>query len=345
MTLDNAPALDHLQHEDHPCLQIQADLSAMLDGELDAASVRRVMVHSDACAACRGFLDGIRTQAQAHRTLAELDRAEPGSPAAALRRQLMRNRQQLARILYELGRGFALMGLSADFSKEVAREPVPVPDMLMRGRSVLDEVERLVRTHGEVVQGEWVAARELFVGGNVRSAAENLANGERLLAECLQLAPDQHECRVYLGLIHHVRGAAGEARSQFAHVLAATQDPVLRAYALLNLGNVLIDEGDASGAVVLLRELVDSGVVREQPRFAMAYFNLALATGLLGRFDECSHWLQRMHMEFPHKRSAVAREIARRPQFCALLREHPEQAGRLARELPGWFAVNAAEAR
>jgi len=143
-------------------MQIQADLSAMLDGELDAASVRRVMVHSDACAACRGFLDGIRTQAQAHRTLAELDRAEPGSPAAALRRQLMRNRQQLARILYELGRGFALMGLSADFSREVAREPVPVPDMLMRGRSVLDEVERLVRTHGEVVQGEWVAARELF---------------------------------------------------------------------------------------------------------------------------------------------------------------------------------------
>lgn len=345
MTLDDVQPLGQLQHEDHPCLQIQADLSAMLDGELDVASVRRVMVHSDACDACRCFLDGIRSQAQAHRTLAELDRAEPGSPAAELRRQLMRNRQQLARILYELGRGFALMGLSADFSREVAREPVPVPDMLMRGRSVLDEVERLVRTHGEVVQGEWVAARDLFVGGNVRSAAENLANGERLLAECLQLAPDQHECRVYLGLIHHVRGANGEARNQFTHVLATTQDRLLRAYALLNLGNVMIDSGEAGGAVTLLQELVDSGIVREQPRFAMAYFNLALATGLTGRFDECSHWLQRMHMEFPHKRPAVAREIARRPQFRAMLREHPEQAARLARELPSWFAVDPAEAR
>jgi len=336
VTLDDLQPLDQLQHEDHPCLQIQADLSAMLDGELDAASVRRVMVHSDACDACRGFLQGIRTQAQAHRTLAELEQAEPGSPAAELRRQLMRNRQQLARILYELGRGFALMGLSADFSREVAREPVPVPDMLMRGRSVIDEVERLVRTHGEMVQGEWVAARELFVGGTLRSAAENLANGERLLSECLQLAPEQHECRVYLGLIHHVRGAAGEARSQFAQVLAATEDRILRAYALLNLGNVLIDEGDADGAVVLLREL---------PRFAMAYFNLALASGLKGRFDECSHWLHRMHMEFPHKRTAVAREIARRPQFCALLREHPEQAARFARELPAWFPMNTAETR
>ena len=50
-----------------PCLQIQADLSAMLDGELAASSVRRVMVHSDCCPSCRGFLDGIRMQARTHR--------------------------------------------------------------------------------------------------------------------------------------------------------------------------------------------------------------------------------------------------------------------------------------
>ena len=52
-----------------PCLPIQADLSAMLDGELDAASVRRVMVHSDVCGSCGAFLRGIRDQAQSHRQL------------------------------------------------------------------------------------------------------------------------------------------------------------------------------------------------------------------------------------------------------------------------------------
>src|SRR5690606_2224748 len=43
-------------HQPDPCGQIQADLSAMLDGELDAPSVRRVMIHSDACPNCRAFL-------------------------------------------------------------------------------------------------------------------------------------------------------------------------------------------------------------------------------------------------------------------------------------------------
>ncbi len=52
-----------------PCLQIQADLSAMLDGELDAASVRRVMVHSDVCPSCTAFVEGIRVQARTHQDL------------------------------------------------------------------------------------------------------------------------------------------------------------------------------------------------------------------------------------------------------------------------------------
>jgi len=59
-----------------------------------------------------------------------------------LREQLTANRRKLSRVLYELGRGFVLMGLSADFSREVAKEPVPVPDMAMRGRNLLDEVAR-----------------------------------------------------------------------------------------------------------------------------------------------------------------------------------------------------------
>ena len=58
-----------LERGNDPCLQIQVDLSAMFDGELDAPSVRRVMVHSDVCPSCRGFLDGIRSQVRLHREL------------------------------------------------------------------------------------------------------------------------------------------------------------------------------------------------------------------------------------------------------------------------------------
>lgn len=326
-----------------PCMQIQVDLSAMLDGELDAASVRRVMVHSDVCPSCRGFLKGIRDQVRLHREANGIMQAGPGSPGAArLRQQLTENRRKLARILYELGRGFVLMGLSPDFSREVAKEPVPVPDMALRGRNFLDELQRWADREGHNV-GEWVAAKELFAQG-LRSPAENLAKGQRLLSECLALDPEHLEAHIYLGLVHHVRGQRTLARRHFTEVIATSQDPVMRGFALLNLGNVHIEEGDCEGAVELLTQLVESGVVHDHPRFGMVYFNLGLACGLLERFDDCLHWFGRLHDELPHKRQVVARELTRRSQFVYLLRSHPEVQDRFAQSFPVWFPLTAKEA-
>ena len=318
----------------------------MLDGELDAPSVRRVMVHSDVCPLCRGFLEGIRQHARLHRTAHELAAngigSGTGSSADRLRQQLVENRHKLARILYELGRGFTLMGLSPGFSREIGKEPVPVPDMAMRGRSFLDEVTRWAHGEGQSV-GEWVAAKDLFEQG-LHKPAEYLAKGQRLLSECLNLDAAYHEARIYLGLVHNVRGQRGLARRQFAQVIAGTDDLVMRAFALVNLGNVHIDEGDCEGAIQLLMQLVDSGVVQKHPRFGMAYFNLALAFGLLGRFEESHHWFRRLHDEMPHKRHMVARELTRRSQFVHLLRNHPDIEGRLAMSFPAWFPLTAKEA-
>jgi len=354
-----------------PCLQIQVDLSAMLDGELDAASVRRVMVHSDVCQSCRNFLAGIRSQVQLHRELAGaglLDRDAVGNtPLAAqfaqgdagsfgqvaeanhvraenLRRQLTENRRRLSRILYELGRGFVLMGLSPEFSREVAKEPVPVPDMAMRGRNLLDEVARLDAAAGsspsagsdQGASASWVSAQDLL-DGRLASPDENMAKGQRLLAEALMLDPAIHEARIYLGLVHHVRGQRSLARRQFGLVLAATEDPVMRGYALLSLGTLHLDEGDHDGAVALLRQVIDSGLVAEQPRLGMAYFNLGLAYGLKGEFGSSLLWFRRLDEELPHRRNAIRSEIDRRHQFLQLLNDQPEVHESFSRSLPHWF--------
>lgn len=339
-----------------PCLPIQVDLSAMLDGELDPASVRRVMVHSDVCVSCRTFLRGIRDQVRMHRDLAAMgelavgDAVETASSGEAfagtgggagadhgqteqLRRKLTENRRKLSRILYEMGRGFVLMGLSPDFSREVAKEPVPVPDMAQRGRNLLDEVSR----SPEAADEAWVSAKDLL-DGQLRTPDENLAKGQRLLSECLALDSRKHEARIYLGLAHYVRGQRSLARKQFTIVLASTQDRQARAYALLNLGNIHLDEGDSDGAVELLLQLVESGVVAEQPRLSMSYFNLGLAYGMQGRFSDCLHWFKRLHDEMPHKRMAVSRELERRRQFVHLVRNHPE-ARVVAESFPAWFAA------
>lgn len=326
----------------------------MVDGELDAAGVRRVIVHSDVCRSCREFLDGIRAQVRLHKRLAAVamlpgaaTEPEPATAAATvcgqLRDQLTANRHKLSRVLYELGRGFVLMGLSPDFSREVAKEPVPVPDMAMRGRNLLDEVARTGAVGVAAAAGpEWVAAKQLL-DGQIRTPEENLAKGQRLLAESLALDGELHEARIYLGLVHYVRGQRALARKQFQQVLAASTDRVVRAYALSNLGNIHLDEGDFPEAVRLLLELVESGVWREQPRMTTAFFNLGLAYGLQGQFEPCRHWFGRLHQELPHRRNWVGRELARRSQFLHLVRTHPE-ARTLSQQFPGWFGAPAVDA-
>lgn len=342
------PVMPVLDREHDPCMQIQVDLSAMLDGELDAPSVRRVMVHSDACPSCRGFLEGIRSQVRLHRELREIeatpadDSLQPTQTASheaaseravQLRHALTINREKLSKILYELGRCFVLMGLSPDFSREVSKEPVPMPDMAMRGRNLLDEVAG----SDDGTAPAWVAAKDLF-DGKWCSPNECLGKGQRLLTECLGLDPKSHESRIYLGLVHHVRGQRALAKKQFLLVLAGTQDRVMRGYALLNLGNLHLDEGDCDGATALLHEVVESGAVDHQPRLGMAYFNLGLAYGLKGDFDECLRWFQRLHDELPHRRGMVAKELRRRSQFLHIVRSHPGIQGRFAEELPVWFS-------
>ncbi len=332
----------------NPCYQIQVDLSAMLDGELDAASVRRVMVHSEVCDSCRSFLRSIRSQARAHQELA-LCQLLPGPAkevgketsvrAAKLRQELMANRDRLARILYELGRGFVLMGLSEDFSKVVAREPVPIPDMCQRGKILLDETERLLE-HDMEEDSPWVHAKDLFDQGVHRTPAENLDKGRRLLIECLMLTPERHEARIYLGMVFHVQQDRSQARREFAHVLAGTVDPNMRAFALLNMGNVYLEDGEFDGAISLFSELVDSGVIDDQPRFGIAYFNLALAYGLQGAFYTCFRWFEKLHDELPHLRARVARELARRSQFLKALDADRAQAHRFAAQFPVWFPAN-----
>ena len=325
-----------------PCLPIQADLSAMLDGELDAASVRRVLVHSDVCASCQAFLGGIRNQVKAHQELMQTGlmsvvSSEPVSEQAReLRRRLLENRRQLARILYELGRGFVLMTASPNYSRVVAREPVPVPDMALRGRNLLDEVERFSEEKQMHVGEEWVRAKVLF-DSDPRYMKDNLAKGKRLLREALALRPDYHEARIYMGQAYQMEGDIHRAKKEYAQILAESRELEMRAFALENLGNVYLELDQQERALRYFLELVDSGVVRKEPRFFTTYFNLALAYAFVADFPKCENWLTRLHDEFPHKRRWIARELSTRDRFAGVLRQNGDLLRNLAVRFPCWF--------
>ena len=110
----------------------------------------------------------------------------------------------------------------------------------------------------------------------------------------------------------------------------------MRGFALSNLSNIHLDEGDFDAAVALLLEVVESGVVARQPRLVAAFFNLALAYGLNGRFGDSLHWFDRLRSDAPHRRRWVAQELSRRSHFMHLVHTHPG-ARQLADRLPEWF--------
>ena len=67
-----------------PCQEMQVDISAMLDGELDSGIARRVLVHLEICMRCKSFLNSLRfelslgRQAKRETGLAETGVAETG---------------------------------------------------------------------------------------------------------------------------------------------------------------------------------------------------------------------------------------------------------------------------
>ncbi len=330
--------------DDAPCERIQLDLSAMIDGELDPSAVRRVLVHADACPACRGFLNGIRGQLRAHRAIAGVEPRADGAEwddgwgdvpdrTHQIRDRLLHNRRQMARILYTLGRSHVLMGTSPAFTREVAEEPVPIPDVEQRGRALLAELE----CYGPEV--EWVPAKELFASHGERSASDNLARGMRLLREALQLDADLHEARIYLGHALHIFGERDEARDEFARVLRHASDALVIGFATINLGNVFLEEGDVAASIPYFERVVELGLVAAEPRFFTAYFNLALAHGLLARFDSAERWFHRLYDEFPHKRRLVGIEIGKRRLLGAAIDRRAGQRQRWAAAFPEWFSV------
>ena len=60
---------DDSRFRNDPCAELQADISALLDRELDDARVRRVLVHVEICPHCHRFLNSLRTQVDLHRHL------------------------------------------------------------------------------------------------------------------------------------------------------------------------------------------------------------------------------------------------------------------------------------
>ncbi len=240
---------------------MQADISAMLDGELGDARVRRVVVHLEICGGCREFLDTLRVRARldlpvpapgeqdGHRIVETFetedfagdlfadsglwgedvvaDACEPGSSGAHefwAARMLDESRQKLAEVFFQLGRAYVILAMSPEVVNIYVREPVPIPEYRLRGEAILDGTKGAREREGledPAVVEKFHSAEDLLKL-RLDSVRGNLGKGKRLLNVALSLKPFFPGARILLGKIGLQEHQNDEARKQYRIVLMET---------------------------------------------------------------------------------------------------------------------------
>jgi tetratricopeptide (TPR) repeat protein len=331
----------------------------MIDGELDPAAIRRVLVHAEVCASCGSFFRAIRMQARAHGVLWQaLEERLVDGPARdvgftrrgslgegggfpgridRLAARLVDGRAlELAKIFYQMGRAYVHLVVSPDFYRAVECESVPIPEYQLRGRELVEQISDARRPGAEA----WVRARSLL-NGVLDSVRDNLEKGSSLLEEALDIKPLYHEARIYLGHARELSGRGEEARVEFRRVLRSTRSRVLRSFAMENLGNSFLIAEDLESAIAMFRRITTSGILEKEPRFFTALLNLAAACARAGRIAECSDALATLDTRFPEKRDWVRDQISSRPQFRAAIEKKASIKTAFARKFPAWFGTSS----
>ncbi len=220
------------------CVAFERDINLFIDHELPASDTPQLVEHLEACGACHDYVDDLRELAAVHRQMgrgpdgggadsAVADLVDRHALFASITKTLLLDkREELARLLYELGKAYVLAGNEAAAAPRrrsvlPVKRPVDVRSAVERGRRLAREGEALsgtpeadapvVRASGSLFR----RSRRLFVAP-VRAGAGALANGNRLLLEALAIRPDFDEARLYLGFHHMLVGRLDRATA-FSH--------------------------------------------------------------------------------------------------------------------------------
>ncbi len=360
-----------------PCADVQVDLSAMLDGELDSVRARRVLVHLEVCPDCMRFMEALKKQVDLHReslrkapreTLPAGGEEEVDlfsgeevwagldeDPSSFLGRMLDEGKDRLSEIFYQIGRAYVILAVHPEFFRLLCKEPVPIPEYKLRGRSVMDGV-----SGGEPVPesarggkdaGTWLEARHLL-HGELEDKKGNLEKGRSFLELALSLRSPFPQASIMLGEAFYQQVDFEKARACFQRVLeecppdSGPLDPVakvpLRVFAEEHLGNLCLAEGKLEEALRWFRKVEASGAMRRHPNFSSAYGNLAYTHLLLGNFESAGDYIEKLYAEFPAMRKAYGQMFALKSNIQKVLRSNPQILERLRRCCPEWFGERAA---
>ncbi len=338
------------------CTSFEQDISLFVDHELPARDVSRLTSHLASCGACRDYLDDLRELSSLHFALegqppAELGRVQDKHAlfASITRVLVAERRSDLARLFYEVGKAIVLQANDRQAAArrrwvDPLQRPVSPRAALARGRDVAKEGTDLCAS-AESSSRPIRASASLFrrTRGLLRDdgdrAPATLLRGRRFLLAALALKHDLDEARIYLGFEQMVSGRHDRARLEFRRVYREACDPLHRLMALQFIGNLHALAGDHARAIDCYREVIANDLARTEPRFFVAFVNLAMNCAKAGLRQDCVRHFADMVQVLPGQVASARALLSRATHFRALLDREHGLRDELSRVVPALFAA------
>lgn len=327
------------------CIEFQADLSALADGELENQEggqdlAARAIAHLEVCAGCHDFFDDVRSMARANRQLAQPDeliaRLSQVSASDFLgRAEAHKLTANLASIFYKLGKAYVLLATDQEYRNTIFEPAVQVEVEKTRGRGFVDGVVASGRDGLSDV--DWTSARHLL-NGRLTRLESHLERGKRLLDEALQIDPDCEEARLYRAFVLNHEGHRVRAAEEYREVFNTGIDMSNRGHAAVQLGKLFAAERDHRRALACFRWVTMVGLADVEPRFYFARYNAAICYLHLGDVERSLGTLRQLLDHHPEQVATVAQAMGNSSlQLQELMASAPGFAEGLLERCPELF--------
>ncbi|MBI1382139.1 MAG: tetratricopeptide repeat protein [Planctomycetaceae bacterium] len=332
------------------CESLQADLSSLVDGELDERAAPRAIAHLEVCAECRGFFDEMRAHVHLHQDLADADGllnrfaelafapadgafGAAGQGMGALESRLLVHK--LATVFYQLGKAYVLTAIDEGYRQRVFEPAVSVERERSLGRGFIDGVAA-ASGQRSAAHIDWREKRHVL-NGTLERLPRPEDKARRLLEECLEVESDHESAHIYLALLDAHEGKVLRASRRLEELFRNAIDPANRGHAATQLGRLLGGEGDYRGALVWYRWILKSGLADEDQRFAVARFNAGVCYAHLGQSERALSAFRAMLDRHPTRAAELAEIFRQSPVLRATIDRLPGFTERLLRTCPELF--------
>lgn len=332
------------------CDRFAADISALVDGELEPKAKTRLVSHMGDCDPCRDTFDGFRRLSRMGRLATEdldaavVDAIDPRKLFSGVTRCLVDDKTlELSKLFYELGKAFALSANARLSERE--RQSVLGAARPIDLRSGESKARRLVREASELeTLGEhrrpsgslFRRSRRLF---ERRASDGALVRARDFLQEALALDAERDEARLWLGFVFALGGRVDRARIEFRRVYVDGHSVAFRLMGLQSLGKLHSESGDYRRAAECFREVVADEAACSVPGLFPSFLNLAVNCAKAGLHDESVSHFAALTERFPARLAQIRDLIARKNNFQQLLRSDTQLSADLMRRVPALFAA------